>query len=360
MFGLNRNKQKKILPLQEVGIGAWPEQNFLLGVLLTQETGWDWVMNQFIQLRGSHYLRYRFGDVDASITFYPYGIHQLTPNIFDLCPYINKYTIPKSMVLGIYGRFHEFVRVAINGGFYLSTFLDQFFREDMEGNYGFHHPAFIYGYDDGRGVVYLADNFERGKYGRKEITYNQLNRAFELVTGDMWEVSVFLYKLVPYKHRFNSQYVKEQIRDYIEPGRGICYLNRTVCIDPCYQDEEYTNEVFFGVQCYGLLLRYLEAIEEDNPDYLSKDWRSFVMLCDHKYLMARRYKHMTEHGWMKRDEGLYKRLKQLEQECTIAQNIFIKYTITEDKNIMKRLKERVKNIRDMDIECMETFSKLIY
>ena len=99
----NKQKKKQILPLEDVEIGAWPEQNFLLGLLSTQETGWDWVMNPFIQLRGAHYVHHRHGAADFSITFYPYGIHQLTPNLFDLCPFINKYTIPKSLVLAPFG-----------------------------------------------------------------------------------------------------------------------------------------------------------------------------------------------------------------------------------------------------------------
>lgn len=355
-----KKKSEKFLPLLDVEIGAWPEQNFLLGLLLNQETGWDWVMNQFIQLRGSHYLRYQWEDVDTSITFYPYAIHQLTPNLFDLCPYINKYAIPKSMILENYREFHEFVKCAINGGYYLSTFLDQFFREDLSGNHGFHHPTFLYGYDDGVRSVYLADNFEKGKYGRKKITYTQLDRAFAMVPGDVWEVSVFLYKLVPYKHHFTVKYVKEQIKDYLEPGKGICYFNRTVCPEPFYCDEEYKNEVYFGINCYCLLLRYLDAILKDDKEYLLNDWRSFVMLCDHKHLMIKRYEYMTEKGYMKKNVLLYEQLIQLEKDCRIIQNMFIKYTITGEKEIIVRLIKRIKNLRQKDIKCMKLFIDIIY
>ena len=72
--------------------------------------------------------------------------------MFDLCPFVEKNIIPKSLVLGIFRSFHEFVIHAIEGGYYISTFLDQFFREDMRGHYGFHHPTFIYGYDSGERV----------------------------------------------------------------------------------------------------------------------------------------------------------------------------------------------------------------
>ena len=65
----------------------------------------------------------------------------------------------------------------------------------MRGHYGFHHPTFIYGYDGGERIVYIADNFERGKYGTKKISYDQLDRAFRLVPDDMWKYGVYLYRV---------------------------------------------------------------------------------------------------------------------------------------------------------------------
>lgn len=349
--------KKHVLPLEDVQIGAWPEQNFLLGMLLTQKSGYDWVMNQFIQLRGAHYINYQLENVDYSITFYPYAIHQLTPNLFDLCPFVQKYTLPKSFVKCNYGKFHEFVQLSINNGYYVSTFLDQFFRNDMGGNYGFHHPTFIYGYDDVERKVYLADNFEMGKYGKKQITFEQLERAFHLVPGDAWEVSVFLYKCVSYQYTFYVPYIREQIADYLNPQTGICYLDRTVCQNHSYQGKDYANEVYFGVECYQLIHKYLESVLWNCPEYPQKDWRSFVMLCDHKYLMLKRYEYMTQKGYLLEEPELKKALVILERHCRIALNMFIKYSITEDKFIIKSLMQKMQEIYKIDVQCMKWFSK---
>lgn len=355
----SKPKKKVILPLSDVEIGAWPEQNFLFGLLLNQETGWDWIMNQFIQLRGAHYINYQYDAVDFSITFYPYGIHQLAPNIFDLCPFINKYIIPRSFISEQYKSFHEFVKNALNNGYYLSTFLDQFFRRDFGGNYGFRHPTFIYGYDDANKEVCLADNFEHGKYQKKQIRYDQLDKAFMLVPTDIWEMSVFLYKLVPYQHSFYTTYVKEQLQDYLNPKSGICYLDRTVCQNPHYHGKDYENEVFFGIEIYQLLFHYLNAICEGDESYPSEDWRSFVMLCDHKKVMIRRYEYMTQGGYMKNDRYLLQRLEDLEKKCEISLNMFLKYTFTNDIRIIERLKNRLEEIREQDVACMELFIKRI-
>ena len=113
--------------------------------------------------------------------------------MFDLCPFIDKYVLPRSFVFGLFSKFHSFVISAIEEGFYISTFLDQFFRDDMHGNHGYHHPTFIYGYDDAAKCVYITDNFENGKYAKKQISYDQLDTAFSLITGQEWCYGVILY-----------------------------------------------------------------------------------------------------------------------------------------------------------------------
>lgn len=354
-----QKKRAKVLYLDDVEIGAWPEQNFLFGILGQQKCGTDWIMNHFIQLRGAHYISHRWGANDASVTFYPYSIHQLTPNMFDLCPFINKYTIPKSFIQSMYGVLHKFVIEAIDAGFYISTFLDQFFRKDIGGNYGFRHPAFIYGYDMRRHVIFIADNFENGKYGRKEITFQQLDRGFELVSAELWEVSVFLYKVVPFRFEFVPEYVKEQLEDYLEPGRGVCYLNRTICPENLHDDEDYLNEVFFGIQCYDLLAQCLEGILEGDSGYSNHDWRSFVQLRDHKHLMLKRYEYLIKNGYISGDNLLYKELQEIEKQCIIAQNMYIKYTLSGDDKIIRRLRERLGQIRERDVWCMERMLKNI-
>lgn len=352
-------KSARILPLADVGIRAWPEQNFLFGILSGSEDGRKWIYNHFIQMRGSHYIGYQWDAKDASMTFYPYAIHYLSPNMFDLCPFVEKNMIPKSLILGIFRSFHEFVIHAIDGGYYISSFLDQFFREDMRGHYGFHHPTFIHGYDGGERIVYIADNFERGKYGTKKISYDQLDRAFRLVPDDMWKYGVYLYRVTSAQYSFVPGYVKEQLMDYIASGNGICYLNRTVCPESFHDGSDYLNEVFFGVQCYDLLDHCFQAVIRQDDTYPSKDWRSLVQLCDHKYLMRRRYQYMMENGYAAEDDVLLKDLEELEKECLIAQNMYIKYTVTDDIKIIERLRERIRKIRQMDIIVTENFIKRI-
>lgn len=358
MFYLKK-RIKKVLPLTDINLKAWPDQNFLVQILKEQKTGWDWIMSTFIQIRGSHYQRYDWNEFDTRITFYPYAMHQMSPNIFDLCPFIDKFNIPKAFVAGNYNNFMSFVRTAINSKYYVSTILDQFFREGMHGKTGFHHPAYIFGYDDYNERVYLLDNFEKGIYGIREISYNQLESAFELVQEDNWNVGVFLYRTKKYIYHFQPKFVKEQIENYLMPEKEFCYMNRTIYQNEKYKDEYYSDEVYFGIHCYELLQDYLTGIMMENRSYMNYDWRSFVMLCDHKKLMMARYQFMVKNRFLLEDQQLYHDLENIEKESEIAQNLFLKYTVSDNVDCLKRLQERTERIRRDDVCVMKKFCEHI-
>ena len=92
-------KSARILPLADVGIRAWPEQNFLFGILSGSEDGRKWIYNHFIQMRGSHYIGYQWDAKDASMTFYPYAIHYLSLICLIHVCLLKKYDGLKSLIL---------------------------------------------------------------------------------------------------------------------------------------------------------------------------------------------------------------------------------------------------------------------
>ena len=65
-----------------------------------------------------------------------------------------------------------------------------------------------------------------------------------MITGQEWCYGVILYGAKEKAYDFVPGYVKEQLQDYLEPKRGICYMDRTLCPDPFHDGEDYLNEVF--------------------------------------------------------------------------------------------------------------------
>lgn len=343
------------LPMMDIEIKTWAEQNFLFSIVQNMETGWDWLMNNFIQLRASHYVNSTWNVVDTNLTFYPYSMHNLQPGMIDLCPYVNKYMVPKAFVTNNYRRFSDFIQCAIEGGYYICTYLDQYFRTTMKGQTGFHHPNYIYGYNNRSKKIYLVDNFEKGKYGKRCISYDQVNRAYSLVEGDSWLVSIFLYELFPYHHKFSTSYVVDQLNDYLKPGRGICYLDRTVCPEHLYYGKDYYNDIYFGIDCYSLLGKYLDGIIREDELFRDNDWRIFSMLCDHKHVMIQRYHYMLSEGYIFYSSELVSGLEELERLSVNLLNIFLKYTLSGNKKYLKKTIDYLNEIKDKDIKTITCF-----
>lgn len=61
--------------------------------------------------------------------------------------------------------------------------------------------------------------------------------------------------------------------------------------------------------------------------------------------MRKRYQYMVQHGYAAMDDTLHEELETLEKESLIAQNMYIKYTVTDDLETIRRLRERLQAMK---------------
>lgn len=346
---------KIVLPVEEVGTKAWPETNFLLSVLKNFPFGWDWVLNTHIQLRCSIFYSKKWNIYDSRVTFYPYGMHDLTQNIFDMCPMLDKYVIPRKIIFEKYLSPIQFVEEAIQENYYISTYMDQFFRKDI-GRIGYHHPNYIYGFDSEAEEIYIMDNFEQGKFQKKTISYAEFLESYNQITGTNWEAGVFLYQLKQKEFEFTPDFVKEQIADYLYPEKQRCYFNRMVCPKPIIDNEERYDYTNFGIHCYEFIQNF---VFKNMNNEINSDIRFFCIMEDHKYLMLKRYEYMVEGGFIKENPELYEGLKEILAAFKILTNLYLKYIVTNKKEILPRVAERLNELRDKDVSLLNQFLEAI-
>ncbi len=351
-------QKSKKLPYQEPFTSAWPDVNFLLSIVQNVPWGMAWILNSHIQMRASIYQNYRWGIGDARITFYPYAVHDLTPNIYDQCPLIDKYSVPRRLICDTYESFTDYVRYAIDREYYLSLYVDQFFREDIAGE-GYHHPIYIYGYNDVGNCVYCFDNFEMGKYFSKEISYKVLQRAYDLIHPDSWESSIFLYKLKEHPYQFVPQFVAAQLEDYLDPGRGVCYFDKMLCPEKIHDGQDYYNEVYYGMQCYEFLKKYIQINLQEQRSDMTYDVRSFCMIIDHKVLMEKRYQYMVAEGYIAPSGKVSRMLKKQWKHAHIMKNLFLKFSIMGKERILLQILEILEEFVEDEKESLAEFLKLI-
>lgn len=329
-------EKKKVLPWRPPQTKAWPDTNFLLSVIQDIPNGLEWALNSHIQMRTAVYVNYQWDIQDMRISFYPYAMHDLTPNIFDQCPFIDKYAIPRSFVSDYFKRFSSFVEYAIWQECYISLYVDQFFRQDI-GETGYRHPIYIYGYDASRGVIYALDNFEYGKFASKEITYDDMQKAYDLVDPEQWESSVFMYRVKKHSYEFVPGFASEQLKDYLNPRKGICYFDRMLCPEKIHDGKDYYNAVYFGMECYDLLKKYILLLLDAHSSQAVYDVRNFCMIIDHKELMVQRYGFMVQNGYVKEDMELSNVFKRQLDRSRIMLNMLLKYGVKQKEDILVQI-----------------------
>lgn len=344
---------RKILQLCEPLVKAWPENNFLSSIVQTKKTGYSWLMNTHIQTYGSLYINELYGINEIRETFYPFA--NLRANVYDLCPFIRKYVIPRKEVVDKYDKFTDFIVRAINNERYIFTMINEYFREDTPDD--FNHPCYFYGYDLERKKIYCADNFGKGKYQQKEISFEVIDTAFDNYKIYNWEAGVILYQLMDYSFKDNPDFIADQIKDYLEPG-NICYLNRFFCPDRIYHNGPESGEIFFGVECYKLLKRLvLNYIDSKELGYV--DIRSFAFICDHKNMMQYRNDYLEKRGIISTDLKICDLYDSLIEDCEMLLHLMLKVKVSCRKEYLVKALEMLKIIQEKDIICMNNLLERI-
>lgn len=329
---------KKVLPIRHNITKAWPEHNFLLSVIEEKDTAYDWIMNMYVQIYSSHFECGRI--VDDRISFYPSGSFTVKANIYDLCPFIEKFIIDSQTIDEKWTSYANYLIDRINHNYYCSCMVDRFFMN----NTGFFHPIYIVGYDLSREIFICYDNFEHRKYMMKEIGFEIFEKAYRLMLESYkepyWDNS-FSYKTKDYYYEFNIQLLKKLLLDYVEPRKNICYLNEFINIP----SSRYRNSIVLGIDSYDLLISDIQSAYE-RKDAL--DWRSFSFLCDHKHIMSLRYKYLIEHNYIYKRDKMEMELLELEKEWTILQNKCIKYNFSRNEKLLREIENRVIILKNID------------
>lgn len=333
---------EKVLPIGRNITYAWPEHNFLISVIMEKETAYDWIMNMYVQIYSSHFDNGEI--VDDRVSFYPNGSFTVKANIFDLCPFVEKFVIDSQTIDEKWQTYENYLVDRINHGYYCACMVDRFFIDTPD----FFHPIYVIGYDLARRIFICYDNFEYGKYGMKEIDFEVFEKAYRLMLANYkepyWNNS-FSYKIKDYCYEFNVKLLKQLLKDYVEPRENICYLNEFINI-PC---SRYKSNVKLGIDSYDLLVSNIQCAFT-NKDVL--DWRSFSFFNDHKHIMSLRYKYLLEKNYIFAQNEIEKKLVELEKEWLILQNKCIKFKLTNNEKLLSEMEKKVIYLKSLDSEVV--------
>lgn len=285
-----------------------------------------WVSDRYIQLviRPYHHLtRADFYD-QADMDNYIIPAHS--------CPFIG--WLRNNQTTAHFDNFTEYIEYQIEQGYYLDACLDAFYLS-CSYNYNrrhFIHQTFIYGFDSEKRQVFISDFFDDGKYARKTVSYDEINKSIEGI-----DYHINLYKYEDFDYKMNLELLKLSMEDYINCRDSLKKFE--------FSSASYNRDILYGLDYYDYIIEVF-----CNDEVI--DRRPFHVLHDHKEMMKIRLDYLIK---LKAFDN-----NKLEQICTrndslvsnsmVLRNMVLKYTLNHNSNLLCKIKEKCNAIKNSDKE----------
>lgn len=324
---------KNILEMKDSILNTWPDECFFFSIVQNCSTGYDWIMNNIVQI-----FMYKEENYGGLLSFSPSCKHHILLNHFDFCPYISKYCIPRELMGNLSVSFSDTVISAINSDFYVSTLLSQFFRSPNDPSFqDAVHANYIYGYDKESKIFYVADNFNNGKFALRNITIKDIDKAFNLVKNKRFDDDgnnvICFYKLKEHQHYFNKELLLNNLKEYM---KIIKYNADKYNLE----EEKYT----FGIDCYDIVLKRFDYTN----DFI--ELRNFAFLVDNCKLMVKRIQYLLD---KEQEPELTSILESANDQVKLARLVLkycIRYNLIKSNNIIEIIKANLLRLFAQDRE----------
>lgn len=321
-----------ILKMGHQMFSAWPEDCFLSSILTAKKGAEQWLADTYIQICAYKDVSYH----GLRINFFPSGKHHFWINSFDYCPFLRKYSFDNDVLLDCFGTFAAMAKYSLSKGYYVSTLLNQTFRERTK---LYLHPAYFYGYKQRTDSFLLVDSFEDGKFLKKEVPSELIEKAMNEANNSFASAlsrTTYMYKIKDYLYVPDYVDLANRINDYLD---GVDSTH--------YKGKGYDNKIY-GIECYKLMLEYLEYIRSTEAIL---DLKSFVFIEDCQRLAC-----MRIHGLANAEvitENIDKILylnKQAEYACEQAKNLAMKYNVRMNKAILNSISDNIVYVIKCDMQ----------
>lgn len=331
------------LRIKEPIIHSYGHQCAVYSILSAYPETEPWLNCNYIQiftLRNLYTAVDRLGTIDFYYHYYgDFNLYEMKAN-----PWLKFMSIPIDMVKSKWCSKLDFIKECIDREYYVFMVLDHtFYRKKKE---TFYHNALVWGYDDDKEIVYVADNNSIGKFAFEEISY----RDFELAS----DVPEREFGVGDHIGQTDGVYFFTVVVDQDKHVYGTNHLMQIGKL--CYDLEQYLNppeilpDYTYGVDCYRELAEYYLDVARKKHEYC--DMRAICSLLDHKVLMTRRLKYLHKNGYLICDyEKEY--YEAVEKSCLVLRNLVIKQNIRDCKCFQaEKLCVLLNEIKNREIEIL--------
>lgn len=316
---------------------TWASYSFLLSTILNEKTSLDWVLNYFIQFKceenGHPFFRLL---PDKS----PITRHGCL-NAWDICPFIDKFTINREIITMRYQKFTDFIVDSLSKKYLVYTNLNQSKLRGKE----FAHPCYINGYNKVDNIIFVNDHLDHGRYVEVKCTFDEINEEYNHVdynTADdiLWLNNIYMISPKENTYVFNVPLMISFIEDYLN---GVDRYEKHL--------EMCGNKEVSGVNVYDKLQEYLDRLC-NGEEWI--DNRVITIFEDHKVLMRMRIQYLIDNNYIFDCDKILNTSIEIEKLSNTALYLMLKYQITGNTSIIMRIKVIYDKIRELEVLNLES------
>lgn len=235
-----------------------------------------------------------------------------------------------------FSAFSEYIEKVISNGYGIEACIDRFYLKCTKNFQTKHfiHSTFIYGFDEIKREVYLADFWEDGKYGQRIASYEEIDASMNN------DYLINLFKAYDDEYEFDFLLMKRYVEDYIQARDSFDKF--------AFSNRDYNHEVLFGIDYYKFMIHSC-------THYKEVDSRLFHLLFDHKTLMQYRIKYLISLNRFDNNlltELLSDNADQI-KKTLVLRNSVLKYNVLGRDDIRDSICNHINELKVLDYNVME-------
>ncbi|WP_455714505.1 hypothetical protein [Anaerosporobacter sp.] len=332
---------KKILPITEPVINAYPDYVYPLSVLMNHEETKAWLYCNFIQL---YFLP---SDSASSLRYYYTDINNRLWNTRN--PLMNYQVIHKEILARYKVDIIDFIIDSLDSGNYLYLYLDEYYipnRISYKREHYIHTTFFYgydkeekklctYGYDNTRHFIYETLDFDLVKeayYGCKKAEFEDLDMIYLLRYNEQGS---------PYE--FDIQSLIRQIKEFLNSTRSSDHY------DNCFNKRE---NMYFGMEA---LRQFREYFIQANDEQIFHCNKNIYLLWEYVLLMNKRIEYLIQQGYLVSDSACIELFTTLEGKYKSLISTYIKYIEVRGE----KLQQKILTSYDTNMEILQQAMELL-
>lgn len=331
---------KKELKICMPPLTGYMEDAYNLAVAITEESNYEWIYSNFIQLIYQNPKKYD----DQPIKFFK--ISSRNGLVWDAdCQQLCTDAITKDILDAVGMDIINFICIAIDNGNYVRIYLDEYYLPYrlFYNDWHYTHESLFTGYNKKQnelyGLAYVTDeegyNFKHFSVDMEcvRMAYRKSNRE------DVQKSRITLMRCNPEKfYEFDRSCVKRSVYEYIH----------SIHSDERYSEINNPNTDYsFGMSIYDNLVEYYKVFK-----------RLFAVIqlhniYEHKLLMLNRVRYMIDNRYIGKSTELIDECIVLADEASKCKVQGLKYHISQKERDYEKLRNALLNIKEKDSSFMQ-------